>query len=300
MLQGGVNLRKNAISSTAMFIAEGLTILSQHPKYCQLIPEPDRHLARQAIQSAGCKGSLWLKFIESRLGRFAYSKVCSLLSPGTWAHHVLRKRFIDKQVRNAISDGYTSVIVLAAGFDALTYRLHAEYPQVTFIEVDLPDTQAAKKHCIPNYGPNVHFVPADLSRQSIQDVLAAVPKRPKDKSVVVLEGLSMYLSEPEISQLLAGIAVIPDKDVRLVFTFFEPTSLGTIAFERTTTLGFLWLHLKKEKYRWGIERTKLPLFFDKLGFQLDLLVKSSDFLTECGIEGELVAQGELIAIGNRK
>ncbi|WP_340638074.1 class I SAM-dependent methyltransferase [Mycobacteroides abscessus] len=63
-------------------------------------------------------------------------KIC-----GGWAGVLCRKRYIDEQLIDALTDGLDAVIILGGGFDTRLYRI----PQLTGVpvwEVDLP----AKQH----------------------------------------------------------------------------------------------------------------------------------------------------------
>jgi len=294
-------MHDHAISATALYIAEGLSILAQDLRIAPLIPAPDRRLAQEARRIGS--SDHWRRFLETKVGQKLYTTICQHLSPGVWLHHVLRKRIIDQKVREALSDGFETVIVLAAGFDALAYRLHRDYPQVSFIEVDLARTQAAKRRCLESPGANLHFLAADLSETRLLDLLTQVPHdastAPKTKTMVIVEGLSMYLTEDEIKGLLGGIAALPDLEVRLIMTFFKPNSRGEIAFETNTPLGKAWLALKREPYKWGIGESQLPAFLLGLGFACQGIWSTAEAAHDFGLGGLTLAQGELIAMADR-
>ncbi len=61
------------------------------------------------------------------------------------------RRFIDEHLQARLKDDDdqdVQVIILAAGYDTLAWRLSAEYPMVNFIEVDHPATGRAKRHAL--------------------------------------------------------------------------------------------------------------------------------------------------------
>src|SRR4051794_22822732 len=67
---------------------------------------------------------------------------------------VARNRLIDDLLAEARPD---QVLLLGAGYDSRAHRIPGMPPTY---EVDLPATQRAKRHRVPDR-PNVHYVPVD-------------------------------------------------------------------------------------------------------------------------------------------
>ena len=120
-----------------------------------------------------------------------------------------RTRCIDDLLERALRHGAAQVVVLGAGFDSRAYRFHRAHPKVAFFEVDLPATTRAKQEAIakvlgalPRY---VHYAPIDFDKQSLESVLAGVGYDPDEKTFFILEGVTMYVTEPSVGATLAFI-----------------------------------------------------------------------------------------------
>ena len=127
------------------------------------------------------------------------------------AHVVTRSRFAEDTLAAALADparGITQVVILGAGFDTLAYRQRdsggdgASWAGTTFIEVDHPASQAAKRAaletgCVP-IPPNVHYLPIDLAATPLAAALASCPQfNGSAPTFFVWLGVIMYLSHAD-------------------------------------------------------------------------------------------------------
>ncbi|MCC7380759.1 MAG: class I SAM-dependent methyltransferase [Deltaproteobacteria bacterium] len=187
----------------------------------------------------------------------------------------LRKRFFDEETRAAIEQGAAQVLSLGAGLDGLCLRLASRYPEVTFVELDHPATQALKRSAVEKLGagrPNLHLFPLDLQHQDLEAELARVAAwRTAARSVVIAEGVLMYLDEPAVGRLLASIARICAPGSCFLFTY-----LAVPARERRAPLArFLalanrvTLRLRGEPYRWVVRAGDLERVFAGQPYRLD-------------------------------
>lgn len=110
-----------------------------------------------------------------------------------------RTHHIDAQLEKAAAEGVAQVVVLGAGFDSRAYRFHSIYPKLEFFEVDLPDTSSAKQQAVTRvFGglpPFVHYARIDFDTQSLESVLRGVGYDPRQRTLFILEGVSMYVNE---------------------------------------------------------------------------------------------------------
>ena len=121
----------------------------------------------------------------------------SLGTGPTFAYLAVRTLFFDAAIRTALDQGVLRVVVVGAGYDSRAWRLAR--PGVEFIEIDHPDTQADKRRRAPSGGPQ--YLPLDLRREPIP--ACAVASKP---AIVVVEGVTMYLGEQEVTTLLGSLA----------------------------------------------------------------------------------------------
>ena len=122
--------------------------------------------------------------------------------PESWAGYYYvnaRTHHIDASVERAVRDGATQVVILGAGFDSRAYRMHAAHPALQFYEVDLPAVIAAKKQrlaqafIVPH--ERVTFAAVDFDRQTLDEVLPRLGYDRQRKTLFILEGVTMYISE---------------------------------------------------------------------------------------------------------
>jgi methyltransferase (TIGR00027 family) len=117
---------------------------------------------------------------------------------------------------NKYNKHQTVVLIVAAGYDTLAYRLSKEYPSVQFFELDHPATSAVKRRAIQalQAEDRVHLIAGDLTEASLETILRSSGhyggtehRFPMYKTtIVVVEGLTFYLTEAQNIQLLREIA----------------------------------------------------------------------------------------------
>lgn len=117
-----------------------------------------------------------------------------------------RTRLIDGHVMRAISDGIAQVVILGAGFDDRALRFKTA--GVRFFEVDHPATQAAKcrnleRFTSPIDSPALVMVPCDFEVDDLGESLELAGHDPSSPSLVVCEGVLVYLERESIIDLLA-------------------------------------------------------------------------------------------------
>jgi methyltransferase (TIGR00027 family) len=141
--------------------------------------------------------------------RGAVACLSGLSRTGTsfWSRAVIRTRFFDDYLVDAVGRGIRQVVLLAAGLDTRAYRLN--WPAgVRLFELDLPEvlefkrqvlaSQSAKPRC--DYRP----VPADL-REDWAALLTGAGLRIDQPTAWLLEGLLIYLSAAEVAHVLSTL-----------------------------------------------------------------------------------------------
>ena len=129
---------------------------------------------------------------------------------GTAALMLIRTKFIDEKLEQAVRSGVTQVVILGAGFDTRAYRFHELLKDVRVFEVDSIATQEYKRRRIETaVGPppaNLTYVTIDFNHDRLGDVLERAGFRPDKKSFITWEGVSMYVAEGGVRQTLGAIA----------------------------------------------------------------------------------------------
>jgi methyltransferase (TIGR00027 family) len=242
-------------SSTAQIVAAGTLVLSRS-SLGHLIPETSARLAAECLVRCGAMGRILARAATSAVGRAALRGLERMLIPGLALHHALRKRAIDDAVRRARAAGYSRLIVLGAGFDALATR-HAHAMET--IEVDQPATQRVKTAALAALGLTpARMIAADL------ETPPALPPSERAPTVIVAEGVLMYLRPESVWRLLEWTARQPGR-VRLLFTVMDGDPPG---FCDQSPLVRHWMRLRSEPFRWAKSRSEIGAIMAVSGFRL--------------------------------
>lgn len=138
---------------------------------------------------------------------------------------VLRSRFAEDQLRDAVEAGVQQYLLLGAGFDTFSCRQPSWASDLQIFEIDHPATHTAKLACLSRVGlkppGNVSFHSIDFEETSLADGLATSGFSTQKPSFVSWLGVTMYLSRPAIEETFRFVLSLP-RHSRIVFTFFQP------------------------------------------------------------------------------
>lgn len=143
-----------------------------------------------------------------------------------------RCEFLDQALLTQASDG-AQVVILGAGWDTRAYGLLAGR-NLDLFEVDAPATQAVKRAATEKAGldaSRVTFVPCDFNRRSWLDALKDHGFDPDKRTVILWEGVTMYLEEQAIDGTLRAVAGLPAGSC-IAFDFFSREWLDSAAGKR--------------------------------------------------------------------
>jgi methyltransferase (TIGR00027 family) len=297
-------MRDDSPSATANIVAQNIVLIANTPALSHLVAPEAARLSSWFVHAFSTHGD---KFINrSQAGWYqAVRKFYERLTiPGLALHQAVRKLHIEKVVRKSLLDGFDQVVILGGGLDSLSLRLHLEFPQAKFLELDHPATQRVKQCVVRDrqlLGENLKLVPVDFTKQTLEKCIAeSVEFRPSTKTVFVCEGVLMYLERNEIDTLFEVIKRQPGPGKRFVFTFMEPDKEGKTNFFNSTWLVHLWLRWKNEPFKWGVSRAKIGEFVEARGFSLKELATDqtlrSLYLSTGNLPKEVLAIGENICV----
>ncbi len=162
---------------------------------------------------------LWSWFVAAR--RHIPPKMLPLSV--TFAGLAGRVLWYDAQVRAALADGFTQIVVIGAGYDTRAWRFCRT--GVKFFELDHPVTQADKQQRAPQAGPV--FVPCDLNTGSAIASLVEYGFDASALALFIVEGVTMYLERDVVESQLRSIAEAASKGSRLAIDFYPPSEVGT-------------------------------------------------------------------------
>ncbi|MBN2261091.1 MAG: SAM-dependent methyltransferase [Clostridiales bacterium] len=195
------------------------------------------------------------------------------ISPkGIYPYVIARTKYIDEIFKNAIKDGIEQVIIFGAGFDSRAIRLLNETQNVKVYEIDTVYTLQAKlrqfkkrETHLPEY--NIH-IPVNFDKEDIKTKLSEIKLMKSKKSLFILEGLTMYLSQESI-----------EKTFKLIYDYSGPSSFIVFDYLYASVLRkeekyygereiFKRVEKDNEKWTFGIEEGEIENFLGRFNFNL--------------------------------
>jgi methyltransferase (TIGR00027 family) len=142
-------------------------------------------------------------------------------------HIVLRNRFAEDCLAEAVARGVRQYVLLGAGYDTFGYRQPVWAAELTIFEVDHPATQELKRERLATAGilvpGNLRFASVNFENESLKDGLTRAGfdfARPAFFSCL---GVLVYLDEKSVRELFAFVGSLA-KGSEIVFTFSQPES----------------------------------------------------------------------------
>jgi methyltransferase (TIGR00027 family) len=190
--------------------------------------------------------------------------------PGMVHHFLFRKLLIEKQLVGAVASGVRQVIVLGAGLDTLAVRMARRYRTAHVFEIDLPNTQQMKHNIFENIRhpvtPNCRFIKADLTRIPLTTALEDEKEfKPDEPTLVILEGVLMYLTEAEVKALFAAMRESFNGSLTVIFgAMANSDNDGNWRVRMVNAL----LGKGQEATKWHCPSAAIPTFMADVGYVL--------------------------------
>ena len=261
-------MRKDQPSKTAHKVALNILTLGAKPAMADILPPGIVESTAEMLVASGAVGAKTIRLARHRSMVSVY-EAFDWMMPGQFEAFAHRKAFFDRQVKEAIGAAATQVLILGAGYDTLAWRLAPEFTGVNFFEIDHPATASLKAKGLAKMGPrdNLHLIPEDLGKRKLVDVLAGNDAwDPTAKTIIIAEGLLMYLPLEAVSDLFAQCAAITGPGSRIAFTYINQGGDGRPDIGRWTWLILWILKVSGEPWQWSIRPEELGPFLDKNGW----------------------------------
>ncbi len=222
-------------SRTSLYVAAGRALGARepdesvrNPDYLAerlLGPEERALVADQAVVQA-----LDQDYAEARQNLEAMGSAMMML---------IRTRFIEERLEQAVRDGASQVVILGAGFDTRAYRLAELLKDARIFEVDRPAMQQYKRRRIAETAtqvpPNLTYVPVDFRHDNLGDALRSAGHDPARKTFFIWEGVTMYLPETAVEETLrwvgaqaTGSTIVFDFVGARVIEFMKTVDVNTL------------------------------------------------------------------------
>jgi len=261
-------MRKDKPSRTAYKVALNIVTLGAKPGMAKVLPPGIVEATEKLLLASGAAGATSVRWSGSRRMVSVYEAFDWML-PGQFEAFGHRKAFFERQVRAGIDAGATQVLILGAGYDTMGWRLAPEFGGVQFFEIDHPATARLKAKGIAAMGQrdNLHLIPEDLGKRQLVDVLKANETWDRTApTVIVAEGLLMYLPPAAVRDLFGQGAAITGTGSRIAFTYIGSNADGQPDVGRWTGLILWILKLFGEPWHWSIQPGELGRFLADTGW----------------------------------
>ena len=263
-------MRKDKPSRTAYKVALAILTLGAKPEMDSLLPPGIVSATKQLLLASGAAWPRTIRWAESSRAVSVYEAFDWML-PGQFEAFAHRKAFCERQVRDCIGAGATQSLVLGAGYDTMGWRLAPEYPDVNFFEIDHPATARLKAKGIKVMGQrkNLCLIAEDLGRRKLADVLNANESWVQNaQTVIIAEGLLMYLPPEAVRDLFCQCAEITGVSSRIAFTYIPTGADGRPDAGRCTGLMLWGQKIIGEPWLWSIRPEELGLFLKESGWTI--------------------------------
>ena len=162
---------------------------------------------------------------------------------GLRAHVVLRSRFAEDRLAEAVVRGVRQLVVLGAGFDTFAYRQPQWASALRIFEVDQPATQVDKQERLQRAGiaqpANLQFVAIDFETTSLRQGLVANGLDFSQPTFFSCLGVLMYLNDAAVQAIFRLVAEFPSPS-EIVFTFSTAEARESELAQRAGALGEPW------------------------------------------------------------
>ncbi len=261
-------MRKDKPSRTAYKVALNIVTLGAKREMDEVLPPGIVDATMRLLIASGAVSETTVRWAHSSRMVSIYEAFDWVL-PGQFEAFGHRKAFCERQVREGIAAGVTQILVLGAGYDTMGWRLAPEFPGVNFFEIDHPATAKLKAKGIEEMGgrDNLCLIPEDLGKRKLVNVLT--DNQLWDGSaptVIVAEGLLMYLSHDAVHDMFCQCAAITGAGSRIAFSYIPSGADGRPDAGRQTGLMLRLQRVMGEPWIWSIRPEELGSFLSKTGW----------------------------------
>lgn len=184
----------------------------------QLIDKPPRLLEDPLALAVLGEGSS--KRILDAVDRYRSPEATALRS-----HVVVRSRFTEDKLAEAVKRGIGCYVIVGAGLDTFAFRQPAWARLIKIVEIDHPNTQRFKRSILAKSGisipDNVTFIETDLSKESLLDALSRERINRDRPTFFSWLGVTMYISGDAIDRVLQAMGTFATRS-EVVLTFMTP------------------------------------------------------------------------------
>jgi len=212
----------------------------------------------------------WIQLTKISVFRNLIVGLTEKLLPGGWSCFLVRKRYIDEHLLEAVGNREVEAVVnLGAGFDTRLYRFEA-LRNIPCWEVDQPINIAAKesvlKSALKTVPENVTLTGINFVEQEIGELLKQSGYQAGAKTFFVWEAVSQYLNDAAVKKVFDFFAKAPAGS-QLVFTYIPRDFIdGTNLYNQEKF--YKRVVLKDKIWQFGFDPTTLGELLGRIGWKL--------------------------------
>ncbi|MEN6339979.1 MAG: SAM-dependent methyltransferase [Clostridiaceae bacterium] len=191
---------------------------------------------------------------------------------GMYEYVIARTRYFDEAFQRALTDGTEQILILGAGFDSRGIRFAADTSRARVFELDSPTTQTAKKkRYLQKHIPipkNLTFVSVDFDKQRMEDRLLACGFLQNKTTLVLMEGLTMYLQPVSVEALLTTLHSLLGNGSMIAFDFIDAALVSQNVIIEAESALVSSVERSGEAFHFGLTPTQAAPFLLNAGFFL--------------------------------
>ena len=212
-------------STTAVLVA---AVRASHLRWC---PDPifsDEYAIAMVTP-------FWRLVANNRLlNRLVVDVLLRTLKP-THTVIIVRIRYTEDRLWEAISAGVRQYVILGAGLDTFALRSRGRADRLRIYEVDHPASQEMKRSALERIAggvpSNLNLVPVDFEADRLDDALIAAGFNPAAPAFFAWLGVTCYLTREAIAATVDQIAAVSAPGSSLVVDYRYPRRLVPAAGE---------------------------------------------------------------------
>lgn len=189
-------------------------------------------------------------------------KIKSMIPKGLYEYVISRTKYIDQVFVDAVKNAVEQVVFLGAGYDSRPYRYNALLGNTRVFEADTKATQEYKTYLLNKCGTkiseNITYVPLDFEKDDLFSMLFDNGYDAQKRTLFIWEGVTFYLSETTVTEMLKKIRENSAAGSRICFDF------QTIACKE----DLINTGIKEEEIKFGIEAGKIEPFVAENGYAI--------------------------------
>lgn len=191
-----------------------------------------------------------------------------------------RVKYFDIILEKCISDDITQLIILGAGYDTRPYRIPKIDSNFKVFEVDHPEIQSIKKEIITRiFGKlpdNVTYIPLNLESGDLDVVISSTCFSELKKTLVIMEGLIMYLSSDSINRIFSYLSQKCPVGSKILFDYYPESVVSGEKNEYAKNI-VKFTQLSGEPLKFGIPDDDERIFFSQWNFTDIRIIRSEEY-----------------------